>query len=221
MTDQIVRIKLNLPMGMGSVNCYLVRVEGGFILIDTGTSTKRRELVRQVEDAGCKPGMLNLILLTHGDFDHSGNAAYLKSLYRAKIAMHQADAGMGEHGDMFENRKKPNALIRAMVPLFTGFGKKERFGTDTFLGDDQGLTEYGWDARVLSLPGHSRGSIGVLTASGDLFCGDLFDNTKTPALNSIMDDVDSARASMARLNTLGIKTVYPGHGDPFAYNLFL
>ncbi len=219
MTDQITRIQLNLPMGMGSVNCYLIRVESGFILIDTGVSFKRHELVRQMENAECKPGILKLILLTHGDFDHTGNAAYLRSMYRAKIAMHQADAGMGEHGDMFENRKQPNAVIRAMVPLFTGFGKKERFRADIFLEDDQSLMEYGWDARVLSLPGHSRGSIGVLTTSGDLFCGDLFDNTKTPALNSIMDDLSTARASMGRLNNLGINTVYPGHGDPFAYNV--
>ncbi len=221
MTDQNIQIKLNLPMGIGSVNCYLIRVDGGFILIDTGTSSNRRELIRQMEDAGCKPGMLKLILLTHGDFDHSGNAAYLRSMFKAKIAMHQADAGMGEHGDMFENRKKPNALIRALVPLFTGFGKKERFKADLFLEDDQSLAEYGWDARVFSLPGHSRGSIGVLTASGDLFCGDLFDNTKTPALNSIMDDLSTARESMGRLNNLGINTVYPGHGDQFAHKVLL
>lgn len=221
MTEQIIQIKLNLLLEMGSVNCYLIRVESGFILIDTGTSNSRRELIRQMEDAGCKPGMLKLILLTHGDFDHTGNAAYLRSIYKTMIAMHQADAGMGEHGDMFENRKKPNMLIRAMVPLFTGFGKKEQFRADVFLGDDQSLTEYGWDARVLSLPGHSRGSIGVLTTSGDLFCGDLFDNTKTPALNSIMDDLSAARASMDMLNTMGINTVYPGHGDPFMYNVLL
>ena len=38
--------------------------------------------------AGCKLGSLKLIVLTHGDFDHTGNAAYLRHKYAIKIAMH-------------------------------------------------------------------------------------------------------------------------------------
>jgi glyoxylase-like metal-dependent hydrolase (beta-lactamase superfamily II) len=59
-------------------------------------------------------------------------------------------------------------------------------------------------------------SIGILTAGGDLFCGDLFENTKAPALNSLMDDATAAAASAAKLKGLPIGTVYPGHGQPFA-----
>jgi glyoxylase-like metal-dependent hydrolase (beta-lactamase superfamily II) len=78
------------------------------------------------------------------------------------------------------------------------------------------LSDYGLEATVLSIPGHSKGSIGVLCPAGDLFCGDLFDNTKTPLLNAIMDDLEAAHASLAKLNKLAIHTVYPGHGKPFA-----
>jgi len=42
-----------------------------------------------------------------------------------------------------------------------------------FLEEGQPLSDVGLDASVLHLPGHSKGSIGILTASGDLFCGDL------------------------------------------------
>ena len=77
------------------------------------------------------------------------------------------------------------------------------------------LSDYGFHATVLSIPGHSKGSIGVLTAAGDLLCGDLFDNTKSPVLNAIMDDLDAAHASVAKLSQLTIHTVYPGHGKPF------
>ncbi|RLI67201.1 hypothetical protein DRO91_10540, partial [Candidatus Heimdallarchaeota archaeon] len=31
-------------------------------------------LERELEKAGCKPGDLKLVVLTHGDFDHTGNA---------------------------------------------------------------------------------------------------------------------------------------------------
>jgi hydroxyacylglutathione hydrolase len=71
------------------------------------------------------------------------------------------------------------------------------------------------------LPGHSKGSISLLTASGDLFCGDLFENSKAPALNSLMDDPAAARASLETLKSLQIKTVYPAHGRPFEMDLLL
>jgi glyoxylase-like metal-dependent hydrolase (beta-lactamase superfamily II) len=45
------------------------------------------------------------------------------------------------------------------------------------IGDGTNLSEYGLDAKVLSIPGHSRDSIGFLATGGDLFYGDLLDNT--------------------------------------------
>mgnify|MGYP001264975597 FL=1 len=221
MTYEITPIKLALPMRMGNVNCYLIKTANGFILIDSGASNMRGVLDEKLAAAGCAAGTLRLIIFTHGDFDHTGNAAHLRKAYGTQLAMHRLDAGMGEHGDMFENRQAPNFLIRRMVPLFTGFGRAEHFSPDILLEEGQDLSRFGLDARVLSIPGHSAGSIGVLTAEGDLFCGDLFENNGKPVLNSIMDDLPSAEASMARLNTMGIHTVYPGHGDPFAYNVLL
>ena len=132
--------------------------------------------------------------------------------------MHRDDAGMAESGDMFVNRKRPNLLVRSLMPLFTGFGAAERFTPDLYLADGEDLAWYGLEATILSLPGHSRGSVGVLTADGELFCGDLFENTKGPALNLLMDD-PAAAATIARLEKLKIETVYPGHGTPFAMEL--
>jgi glyoxylase-like metal-dependent hydrolase (beta-lactamase superfamily II) len=206
---------------MGSVNCYLLQNDIGYYLIDTGMSVGRKNILQWLETAGCRPGNLRLILITHGDFDHTGNAAFLRKQFGVKIAMHQADAGMVEHGDMFENRKQPNIFVRLLVPLFTGFGKAERFTTDLPVEDGYSMLDHGFDGRVVSLPGHSRGSIGLLTSESDLFCGDLFENTKMPLLNSLMDDADSGKASMERLNGMNIRTVYPGHGGSFLYNVLL
>jgi glyoxylase-like metal-dependent hydrolase (beta-lactamase superfamily II) len=203
-------------MRMGTVNCYLLHTEAGFFLIDTGTSSARKQLLAGLANAGCIPGSLRLVLLTHGDFDHTGNAAFIRARYDTKLAMHRADSGMGETGNMFDNRKKPNVLIRSLVPLFTGFGESERFTPDLLLDDGYDLTPHGLGARVLSLPGHSKGSIGILTAEGDLFCGDLFENRKEPALNSLMDDPEAAKVSLAVLASYKIRFVYPGHGEPFA-----
>jgi hydroxyacylglutathione hydrolase len=221
--QEIKTIKLSLPYHLGSVNCYLVKIDTGYILIDTGVSNKRPDLEKQLESAGCLPGQLKLIVLTHGDFDHIGNAAHLRQKFGAKIAMQADDAGMAERGDMFWNRKKGNRLIRTLAPILFRFGTANRFHPDLTIKDGADLSAYGFDAKVLSIPGHSKGSIGILTAGGDpsagsgqaLFCGDLFDNTDKPALNSIMDDLTAAHASVEKLKCLGIHTVYPGHGGPF------
>ena len=221
MQQEIKTITLPLPFKLGSVNCYLVQTDSGYILIDTGTSNKRGELLRELENAGCKPDNLKLIVLTHGDFDHIGNAAYLCERFGAKIAMHKDDSGMAEHGDMFWNRKSGNVLIKMIAPILFRFSKSNRFEPDLFVEDGYALSEYGFDATVLAIPGHSRGSIGILTASGDLICGDLFDNTDKPVLNSIMDDLAAAHASVEKLRSFAINTVYPGHGKSFPMEQFI
>ena len=101
MPQEIKTISLSLPYRLGSGNCYLVKTDTGYILIDTGSSNKRTDLERELEGAGCKPGYLKLIVLTHGDFDHTGNAAYLRQKFGTEIAMHYDDSGMAERGDMF------------------------------------------------------------------------------------------------------------------------
>lgn len=220
MPHEVRAISLPLPYHLGKVNCYLVEADTGYVLIDTGGSNGRAELDRELQSAGCKPGTLGLIVLTHGDFDHSGNAAHLRQKYAARVVMHHHDSGMVERGDMFSNRKKPNLLLRTLIPVLSGFGKTERFTPDAYVEDRCDLSEYGFRARVLHIPGHSKGSIGILTASGELFCGDLLENTAGPALNSIMDDRAAANASVAILESAGVSTVYPGHGKPFPMELF-
>jgi hydroxyacylglutathione hydrolase len=219
--SEIKIIDVSMPFGFGQVNCYLITTGKGFILIDTGTSNQRAMLERELEGAGCMPGDLRLIVITHGDFDHIGNAAYLRKKFDSKIGMHPGDSGMAERGDMFWGRKKSNPVVRMFAPLLVRFKKADRFSPDVPLGDGSDLSEYGFDARILSIPGHSRGSIGILTAEGELFCGDLLTNQDQPFLNSIMDNLPEANASVDRLLGEKVGTVYPGHGEPFPMASFI
>jgi len=221
MPTKIKTISLSLPYRLGSVNCYLVETDIGYILIDTGCSNRRTNLEKELESAGCKPGNLKLIVLTHGDFDHTGNAAYLREKYGTKIAMHYDDSGMVERGNMFWNREKPNIIIRMMTPILFGFGQSKRFTPDLCIDEGYDLSEYGFDARVIYIPGHSKGSIGILAAGDDLFCGDLLTNMDKPVLNSIMDDSEEANTSVEKLKKLRINTVYPGHGKQFPMEVFI
>lgn len=220
MSMELNAITLNLPFKLGQVNCYLIKTETGFILIDTGASNKREELEIELRNRGCNPENLNLIILTHGDFDHTGNAQYLHEKFGAKIAMHRDDLKMAEQGDMFWNRKG-NFFIKKLAPFLFGFGKSERFKPDLYLDDGNDLSEHGFNAIIIHIPGHSKGSIGILTTEDDLFCGDLLENSKKPSLNSLMDDNATAEKSIEKLKNLEIKTVYPGHGELFTMDLFM
>lgn len=215
MPQTIHTIHLALPLRMGTVNCYLIESENGFLLVDTGSVNARQELTGELEKLGCRPGNLQLILLTHGDFDHTGNAAYLSQRFAAKTALHSADADMVQRGDMFFERGDVNFLVRKLVPILFGFKKNDRFTPDILLEVGCDLSVHGVNAKIVHIPGHSKGSTGVLTAEGDLICGDLFENTGQPKLNSLLQDETAAQSSMAALKEMEIKRVYPGHGESF------
>jgi len=221
MLYEIRTIGLSLPYRLGSVNCYLIKTDTGYILIDTGCSNKRANLEKELENAGCKPGNLNLIILTHGDFDHTGNAAYISRKFKTKIAIHYDDSGMVEHGNIFWNRNKGNIIIRMIAPILFKYGKSERFKPDLYIEGGFSFSQYGFDAKALHIPGHSKGSIGILTADGDLICGDILENTEQPDINSIMDDLETANKSIEKLRSLKVNTIYPGHGKPFLMELLL
>ena len=212
-------------INLTGVNCYLIKTGDGYILIDTGFSNKRTALEKKLKDLGCLSGKLKLIILTHGDTDHAGNSAYLREKYGAKIAIHTADAEMVERGDMSVNRKtKPDKMslifkiISQIFPLFIKPGKFDVFSPDLTIDEDFDLSIYGLNARVIHLPGHSKGSIGVLTTEGNLFCGDLLYNML--GFNCI-DDLSDYRSSIEKLKKLNVKMIFPGHGKPFSMDRFL
>ena len=162
--------------------------------------------------------------MTHGDIDHAGNCAYLRKKYGAHIAIHSDDAGMVERGDPSWNRKMPPDKISIpfiVRSLLFGRGKLDRFKPDFSIEDGYDLSEYGFDAKIIRLPGHSKGSIGILTIDGDLFCGDLLKNTDKPDFHWLIFDRAAANASVERLKSLDIDTVYPGHGKPFPMKQFI
>jgi glyoxylase-like metal-dependent hydrolase (beta-lactamase superfamily II) len=217
MSTEITTITLKIMGGIATVNSYLLKNGENYLLLDTGHASKKVELDEKIQEAGCQPGDLKLILLTHGDSDHTGNSLFLRSKYGAPVTMHQADSGMVTKGDMLYNRR--GNLISRIISPFMGLGKKYRFKPDFYVEEGYHLLPYGVEARVVHLPGHSLGSIGVLTSEGDLFCGDLFTNNKKPALGGIIDDEAAAQASVEKLMDMDITKVYPGHGDPFLWKL--
>ena len=199
------------------VNSYLIKTQNGFILIDAGFKKRRAQLEKALEEAGCVHGDLKLIVLTHGHSDHLGNVAYIRDKYGSKVAAHRDEERMIESGNMFIDAENSLvvSIVGGLMKLF-GLSDFERFTPDIYLEDGQNLSEYGFPATVIHTPGHSKGSISLLTEDGDLFCGDIYGNDKKPEKTTIIQDQVTFDESVERIRSLEVHMFYPGHGTPFS-----
>ena len=211
MNDKIKIIELDF------VKAFLVKAKDGFVLIDTGMPYHWERLEAELIATGCLPSKLKLVIITHGDRDHIGNCAKLQEKYKAKIAMHEADAFIAEDG-VFLKRKVRTLAGRILILLSKLRRQKitlQKFKPDILLKDGQDLEEYEFRAKIIHLPGHTKGSIGILTEEGDLFAGDTFVNSKKPDIAIFIDNFQELKNSVEKLKKLSIKKIYPGHGKPF------
>jgi hydroxyacylglutathione hydrolase len=205
-----------VPIRLSMVNCYLLKSGESYALVDTGFSWRRRVLRKALDAAGCRPGNLKIVVITHGDFDHTGNGAWLQREYSVPVAIHGVEAPAVTKGKMLLSRKnQPGRIYRALVYVM-GLLVFRRFKPDLFVHEGDSLIRYAVDAQIIHIPGHSMGSIGVLTSDGGFFCGDLLTTRNgKPERGALVDDAAEMDASIKRLNGLGINRVYPGHGRPF------
>jgi len=230
--QKIIRIDL------GTVNCYLLSVKEKFILVDTGgftfqgnpTDDKCALLDRKLAENGCFPGSLAAVLLTHGDVDHIANCRYLQEKYKVKVFIHKDDLSLTRGltaEKVLSNFKFDSAVMKAMSFLMGSLIRKmiikivasyREFTVDGFIDERTDLSRYGLDAQVILLPGHTKGSIGILTKDGDLISGDVFANVKKPGIAMNALDFAALRKTVASLTDKKIQMVYPGHGTPFAFN---
>jgi glyoxylase-like metal-dependent hydrolase (beta-lactamase superfamily II) len=211
---------------LGGVNAFLVKTDAGFVLFDSGFANKRAVLQKGLDEAGVNAGNLKLVVFTHGDIDHTGNGLYLRQKYGVKLAIHPLDRIMVEEKKFHEDRHVKSIPMKIMHTLFkAGFKKMmagfEPFSPDLLLEDGQDLKAYGLDGLVLHTPGHTDGSICIYLPNGDLIAGDIFQNRGSkPKASIIVKNEAQLAASLAKLSTMDIKRVYPGHGKPFLMSQF-
>jgi len=169
----------SLPLGNLWTNCYLLRTDDLLIIIDPATtSDKLFELIDTEK--------VDMIINTHGHFDHVGGDSVLKKKYGAKILLHRADL----------------ALFRETVPPEV---KVDRFIDE---GDKVGAGRL----EVMHMPGHSPGSI-ILVGDGIIFCGDLIFAGSIGRTDFPGGSSRDMTTSLQRLAALpGDYTLYPGHG---------
>ena len=215
MEENIRQIKL------GFVNVFLIRLKDGYILIDTGLNSSWNELENELLRLNVLPDYLKLVILTHADQDHYGNCKNLQDKYGIKIAMHKDDYPLVESGKIMKRTIKP-ILFRTLFRLMSirnifikRSQEKIRFKPNYFLSDGASLVKFGLDAKVIHIPGHTKGSIAILTKDLDLFVGDTFTNRKRPMPAYIVENQMELDNSIERIKSLYPKKIYVGHGDPF------
>lgn len=198
-------------------NGYLLVGEDGAILFDAGPPGSTAAVAARAEEAGVRPADVRLILISHGHLDHYGAVAGIQAWCGAPIAAHpEAPAFSQNH----RNALPPAQTLRGSVfrwfyLMYSPLAKVTPLEADVLLEDESDLAPYGVQARVLHVPGHSPGSLAVLTPRGDSFVGDLFVNYSVPSQPIYLSDRGAWQQSYERIQALGPRMVYVGHGEPF------
>ena len=188
---------LTLPCGAYQENAYLVCApnRADCVMIDPGDNLPG--LKRALVGVGRH---LTAILLTHGHFDHTLAAQTLAEAAEAPIYIHAGDLEM--LNDPAINAYDPSV---ASLPAPSGL---------TALAYGNCLSAGGMEFRVLSTPGHTRGSVCLyLPEDGVLFSGDTLFQAGFGRVDLYGGSAAQMRASLRALFALPPEVrVYPGHG---------
>ena len=81
-----------------------------------------------------------------------------------------------------------------------------------FLEEGDSLAPWGVDAKVVALPGHTAGSIGVDVEDRELVVGDAMMNLFSPSPALIYEDRAAMSSSVEKILRLGPRMLHFGHG---------
>ena len=195
----------------GTDNCYLITDGSKAILVDTASKQNLDQVISE-----CDKYEMKLIVLTHVHFDHAENAAELSGRYGIPAAIHRKDEELFESYDR-QPLKSSGLVGRVVLGLSLKVLKNTHVKRPDHLiyvrdGDDLG--PYGFEAKVVELPGHTLGSIGVDVEGKHLIVGDALDNWIRPGIGHLFYDRGAVRKSAEKIREMGDRTIYYGHGKP-------
>lgn len=195
----------------GYANCYLLSGENGSVLIDTCNYKDGPGVLKRIEGENVR-----LIVLTHGHFDHVSSAKYLAKRLNVPIAMSQNDLymlGNGTASVLHADTLFGRIMVRFSQRVLK-MATYSVFEPDMLHEDGQDLSGFGVEASVIALPGHTPGSVGILTNEGEIIVGDAMFNMLRPTGSRLFEDKDTMEQSVLKIKKSGAKTIYVGHGKP-------
>ncbi len=204
------------PIRLGQTSAYLLRGNRP-ILVDTGSPGSLQRLLDTLDQYRVNLRDIALIVLTHAHHDHFGNAAELKRLTGAPIAVHKADAAALESGKGADV-VPVTTMARVATSLMGGRLRSEGVKADILLGDVFSLNEYGIAGRILHTPGHTPGSVSILLDTGEAIVGDTImamNPFKGPGMPMFIENPKALKGSIQRLQEQGPNRVFMTHGGAF------
>jgi glyoxylase-like metal-dependent hydrolase (beta-lactamase superfamily II) len=198
-TDEVFQVggpQLTAPQDAA---IYLLSFAGCAALIDAGCGRATEKLLENVSTAGVEPETIELLLLTHCHFDHTGGASALRERLHCTVVMHELDAWYVEVGDdevsaasWYGSQLEPCIIDRKLA------AKEEEIR----LGDR--------NIRAVHIPGHSPGSVAYVATSAGLkivFAQDVHG----PLHRSLLSNAADYQASLKRLIDLDADILCEGH----------
>ena len=166
-------------------------------------------------------------MLTHGDSDHLGFAERLRREHGVPVYVHEADAARARGEESTKpawgaHAARPDAAVSRLHDRQGRAAHEVSSIRSTEVTDGQILDAPG-QPRIISLPGHSPGSIAIHVPAVDaVFVGDalttrnVLTGVRGPQPAPFTDDPAQAIDSLERLRATGAKWVLPGHGAPWS-----
>lgn len=195
----------------GIVNCYLIKGKEKSILVDTALYKYRNYIYNKIKDFN-----ISLIILTHAHVDHIGCTKFLADKLNIPVTMHYDDYKLSKDNTI--HKIYANSLVGNVLKLFSQLNFKTKiqpFEPKIFLENNQSLKDYGIDAKVVSLRGHTKGSIGIIVNDKEFIVGDAMMNMTyiTPSL--IYENKKAMLNSVTKIKNSNAEKIYVGHGKPF------
>jgi hydroxyacylglutathione hydrolase len=181
-------------------NVYLLEDEDPMV-VDTGTGMHVDSTLEEIAKIVPLESIWRVVL-THSHYDHIGGAEAICKATGARMYLHEAEAEPLRAGDM-------SLTISRM------FGKGVGEIDVEPLKEGQTLRCGSSELEVVHTPGHSPGSITLLERkSGAAIVGDtVFCDGGVGRWDLPGGDLGKLRSSLRRLRTLGLMSMYPGHGS--------
>lgn len=187
----------NLYPGSWGSNCYLLTSDGSAAVVDPSAGTPR--ILDAVLQAEARPEM---ILLTHGHFDHILSLDLLREETGAPAYVGEGDLAMP--ADAHKN-------------AFSFFSGKERTWRtpERVLADGDILTLGKETIRVIATPGHTPGCVMYLCNDEFLITGDTLFADNYGRYDLPGGDGQQLFRTLRALRRLPQELpIYPGHGAP-------
>ena len=175
-----------LPLGDYQTNCYILHNEDSSECVVLDPGYEPEIILRYLQEKALR---LSAIALTHCHFDHVGAVRELAAQTDCRVYLDSKDL--------------------ALPPMLTN---GPLYYTDTYTDGDT-VTLAGIPFRVLETPGHTPGSVCLLTGR-HLFSGDTLFAGSCGRTDLPGGDSRAMRDSLRRLAALNENyNVYPGHGS--------